>query len=158
MKTLSKYLRLLLSITLSLGLIITPDLVYAAAEGYSAVRVGVLYTGNVGQGLFQQWIDDLEDSYKDIKEFIGIDQENVPKGDFDHALPVVSKVPKGKKVSEPKRVKELVDKRTERSKSYELSGGRIEVEISEDPFHYKDAKGKWQNIDQSIRKSTEEAG
>lgn len=158
MKTLPKQLKLFLAIILSLGLIITPDLVYAATEGYSAVRYGFLYTGNVGQGLLDQFIDDVKDSFDDMKEWIRFDQKDLPQGDFENALPLVSKVPEGKKISEPKKVKELVDKRTERSKSYELSDGRVEVEISEDPFHYKDAKGNWQNIDHSIRKSTKESG
>ncbi|MFC4546942.1 DNRLRE domain-containing protein, partial [Paenactinomyces guangxiensis] len=86
------------------------------------------------------------------------DEKGKSKEDSASVLPQVQKVPVGKKWPKPKRVKELVKKRKQNVKFHELSDGRIEAEISTTPVHYKDKKGKWQNIDLSIGPSQEEAG
>ncbi|MDQ0416810.1 RHS repeat-associated protein [Croceifilum oryzae] len=69
------------------------------------------------------------------------------------SLPVKETIPKGKKVNDPKRVKELVEQRKINAKFYELSDGRIEAEISSDPVHYRDSDGKLQDIQNDISKA-----
>src|SRR5690606_7614537 len=72
-------------------------------------------------------------------------------------LPANQKAPVGKKEASPKKVRELTEKRTKNAKFYELSDGRIQAEIASDPIHYKDAKGKWQNLDPTVT-TTDESG
>ncbi|MEU4681427.1 DNRLRE domain-containing protein [Micromonospora sp. NPDC023737] len=54
-----------------------------------------------------------------------------------------------------KRVKELPEKRTANSKTYQLSDGRTQAEISAVPVHYKDSKGRYQPIDTTVRPTNE---
>ncbi|SFS45668.1 DNRLRE domain-containing protein [Marininema halotolerans] len=158
MKTKWRYMIKICSLLLSFTLIVTPDTVFAAKEGYSSARYGMLWTGNVSTGFFDQVIDGIKGSIDDVKEWVNTDEKASRPQELTHSLPVVNKVPKGKKRAEPKRVKEIIENRSEKSKSYRLSDGRVEVEISEDPFHYKDKKGNWKNIDETIRKSSQEPG
>ncbi|MCW3840636.1 DNRLRE domain-containing protein, partial [Micromonospora yasonensis] len=57
----------------------------------------------------------------------------------------------GRKWPAQKRVKELTGKRTENSKVYQLSDGRLQAEISAVPLHYQDGKGNYQPIDTTVR-------
>jgi RHS repeat-associated protein len=50
----------------------------------------------------------------------------------------------------PQRVGELETKRTESSKSYVMSDGTTQTVLSTEPVHYKDGKGKWQDIDTKV--------
>jgi len=72
-------------------------------------------------------------------------------------LPANQKAPVGKKEDPPKKVRELTEKRTKNAKFFELSDGRIQAEIASAPIHYKDANGKWQNIDLTVS-TTDEPG
>ncbi|MDQ0418682.1 hypothetical protein J2Z48_002885 [Croceifilum oryzae] len=71
------------------------------------------------------------------------------------SLPVKETTPKGKKVEDPKRTKELVEQRKLNAKFYELSDSRIEAEISSDPVHYRDSNGKLQDIKNDISKANQ---
>jgi len=50
-----------------------------------------------------------------------------------------------------KRVKELTDKRTANTASFQLSDGSVQQEVSALPVHYQDAKGAWQSIDSTVK-------
>src|SRR6266542_1746779 len=50
----------------------------------------------------------------------------------------------------PVRVRELGSKRSESSKSYEMSDGTTQVELSTQPMHFRDGNGKWQDIDTGV--------
>ncbi len=52
--------------------------------------------------------------------------------------------------TEAKVVKELVEKRTENSKTYLLSDGHNLCEIYSVPMNYRDATGAWQEIDTTL--------
>lgn len=54
------------------------------------------------------------------------------------------------KNGEPERVRELTWKRTETSKSFIMSDGTTQMELSPSPVHYRDGKGKWQDIDTTV--------
>ncbi|OKI58008.1 hypothetical protein A6A27_07155 [Micromonospora sp. CB01531] len=65
------------------------------------------------------------------------------------------KQPAGKVWPAQKRVRELPGKRTANTKTYQLSDGRTQAEISAVPVHYRDTKGRWQAIDTTVRPTTE---
>ncbi|WP_405104077.1 DNRLRE domain-containing protein [Micromonospora sp. NBC_01412] len=72
------------------------------------------------------------------------------------AAPAALKKPAEPKVRPPhKRVRELTDKRTATSRVYLMSDGRTQAEISAVPVHYKDAKGRLQPIDTTVRPTSE---
>ena len=50
----------------------------------------------------------------------------------------------------PARVREFEERRTASSTSYQMSDGTTQVELSTEPVHYKDSKGKWQDIDTKV--------
>ena len=54
----------------------------------------------------------------------------------------------------PTRVRELEERRTASSTSYRMSDGTTQVELSTEPVHYKDSKGKWQDIDTKVAAGT----
>ncbi|MFI2312596.1 golvesin C-terminal-like domain-containing protein [Streptomyces sp. CB00072] len=67
------------------------------------------------------------------------------------------KLPKGKKDPEPKRVKELKNRRTPSARFFELSDGRVEAELTAVPTAYQDEKDKsWKPIDVSVRETSKE--
>ncbi|MEU8299831.1 DNRLRE domain-containing protein [Micromonospora sp. NPDC048909] len=66
-------------------------------------------------------------------------------------LSVQENTPAGKAWPAQKRVKELTGKRTANGKTYQLSDGRTQAEISAVPVHYKDSKGRYQPIDTTVR-------
>ncbi|MGK5441503.1 DNRLRE domain-containing protein [Micromonospora sp. URMC 105] len=70
-------------------------------------------------------------------------------------LAMSEKPPAAKKWPPQKRVRELTGKRTANSRTYQLSDGRTQSEISATPLHYRDAKGKLQPIDTTVRPITE---
>ncbi|MFE9653200.1 DNRLRE domain-containing protein [Micromonospora sp. NPDC006431] len=65
------------------------------------------------------------------------------------------KPPVGKAWPAQKRVKELTGERTANTKTFQLSDGRTQAEISSMPVHYRDAKGRWQAIDTTVRPTNE---
>ncbi|MDF8265736.1 DNRLRE domain-containing protein [Luteipulveratus flavus] len=48
------------------------------------------------------------------------------------------------------RVRELTGRRSASSKSFEMSDGTTQVVMSAEPVHYRDSKGKWQDIDTRV--------
>ncbi|WP_176738273.1 DNRLRE domain-containing protein [Micromonospora pallida] len=61
----------------------------------------------------------------------------------------------GKEWPAQKRVRELTGKRTANGRVYQLADGRTQAEISAEPVHYRDAKGRWQAIDTTVRPTSE---
>jgi len=66
-------------------------------------------------------------------------------------LPRKQVAPTGAATKPATRVRELVDKRTERTRQFELSDGRVEAEISAAPLNYRDAGGHMQPIDTKVK-------
>ncbi|WP_338754762.1 DNRLRE domain-containing protein [Bacillus sp. FJAT-52991] len=69
--------------------------------------------------------------------------------------PVAAEHPKETKKEAPvvqkKKQKELIDKRTETSKTYQNPDGTLTTEISPSPLHYKDPSSKqWKEIDNTL--------
>ncbi|NIK56120.1 DNRLRE domain-containing protein [Kribbella shirazensis] len=56
----------------------------------------------------------------------------------------------GAATGKPTRVRELEERRTASSTSYRMSDGTTQVELSTEPVHYKDSKGKWQPVDTKV--------
>jgi hypothetical protein len=56
----------------------------------------------------------------------------------------------------PARVRELAWKRSASSKSFVMSDGTTQTVLSADPVHYRDGKGKWQDIDTKVTAATGE--
>lgn len=66
------------------------------------------------------------------------------------------KLPKGKAEPRAKRVRELTSKRTANARFWQLSDGRVEVELSAVPTSYRSGTGKkadWKSIDTTVRAS-----
>jgi hypothetical protein len=53
-----------------------------------------------------------------------------------------------------RRVRELTGKRTEYSRTYELSDGRRQAVISAGPVNYRDAAGAWEPISTTVTRSS----
>ncbi|MDR6227190.1 golvesin C-terminal-like domain-containing protein [Desmospora profundinema] len=85
-------------------------------------------------------------------------QERVAQERADQVLPRHDETPKGEKLPKAKKERELTDQRTENAKFFELSDGRVQAEIASGPVHYRDGKGKWQEIDTKINASDSEKG
>ncbi|MEW2177818.1 DNRLRE domain-containing protein [Streptomyces sp. NPDC005406] len=69
------------------------------------------------------------------------------------AIPSREKLPKGKDSASARRVKELTSRRTEHSRFWELSDGRVQAEVSAVPTGYGAGKGKtktWKLIDTGV--------
>ncbi|PTX53681.1 YD repeat-containing protein, partial [Melghirimyces profundicolus] len=88
-----------------------------------------------------------------VEGYLGLDDPGEEKGTAraTDVLPRKEKAPKGEKMAQPKRVKELKKKRTATAKFYELEDGRQQVEVSSSPVHYRDDKGNWKEIDTRIQ-------
>ena len=84
-----------------------------------------------------------------LRNLLGLGGADQERAEGPAVLPRRDQLPKGKPLK-AKRVKELVDKRTATGKFFELEDGRIEAELSAGPVHYRDAKGRWQEIDTRI--------
>ncbi|MDG4822020.1 DNRLRE domain-containing protein [Asanoa sp. WMMD1127] len=68
-------------------------------------------------------------------------------------LPHPARLPAGKAIAAVKRVAEDKAARTANAKVYKLADGRRQSEVSTHPVHYRDADGRWQDIDTTVRKS-----
>ena len=55
---------------------------------------------------------------------------------------------------EPRRVREVPERRRANSRVFELEDGRLQQELSSAPIHYRDAAGGWQPIDVAIGRSS----
>lgn len=55
--------------------------------------------------------------------------------------------PVGAAMPEPKRVREVPERRTANASFFQLADGRTQAEVSSTPVHYRDAAGRWQPID-----------
>ncbi len=51
----------------------------------------------------------------------------------------------------PKRVRELAERRTPSLRVFQMSNGQVEAEFSPTPKAFKDAQGRWQDIDRTVR-------
>src|SRR6266540_375923 len=60
----------------------------------------------------------------------------------------------GKAWPAPKRVSELTGRRTQYTKFFQLSDGRVQAEISQVPVHFRDERGGWRPIDTTVKAST----
>ncbi|MEV4811809.1 DNRLRE domain-containing protein [Micromonospora avicenniae] len=101
-----------------------------------------------GKGLF----DRLGDAARGM---VG-DGPNRPRPEVISAgLSVQENAPAAKVWPAQKRVKELPEKRTANSRTYQLSDGRTQAEISAAPVHYKDSQGRYQPIDTTVRPTNE---
>ncbi|MBD1372153.1 DNRLRE domain-containing protein [Hazenella sp. IB182357] len=91
-----------------------------------------------------------------IQSFFGFD-ENQDKLNHDTSLTLGRsekiKVASREKTPIPKRKKEINEERTAHSKMFELTDGRKQAEISNEPIHYQDKQGNWQEISTDIQKS-----
>ncbi|PRX49389.1 RHS repeat-associated protein [Prauserella shujinwangii] len=56
-----------------------------------------------------------------------------------------------RKAEPPKRVRELVGKRSPTAKVFALSDGRTQVEISAERRHFRGSDGQWRDIDTTVR-------
>ena len=54
----------------------------------------------------------------------------------------------------PTRVRELAERRTANSRTFQLQDGRVEQEISAGPLNFRDGAGQWQPIDPTVRASS----
>ncbi|MEW1590368.1 hypothetical protein AB0283_33530 [Micromonospora vinacea] len=52
-----------------------------------------------------------------------------------------------------RRVRELTDRRTASTKVFLLADGRMQAEASREPVHYRDSKGRWQDIKPTVAAS-----
>lgn len=158
-------LHLILITFLSTGLFPTP--LYAA----EALKEGAVTLSRADSssrpfaqsilGISPLLIQSTEDEKGLLDAFTGLFKSDSKKSQEqsleNSTIPANQKAPVGKKEASPKKVRELTEKRTKNAKFYELSDGRIQAEIASDPIHYKDAKGKWQNIDPTVT-TTDESG
>src|SRR5437879_4615983 len=55
----------------------------------------------------------------------------------------------------PRRVGEVVGKRTENARVYRLSNGKLQAAISAVPVNYRGTAGHWQPIDTTVRRVSE---
>ncbi|CAL9574712.1 hypothetical protein SUDANB95_04869 [Actinosynnema sp. ALI-1.44] len=62
----------------------------------------------------------------------------------------------GSAVKSPKRVRELVERRTPSLRVFQLSNGEVEAEVSARPRYFRDAQGRWQGIDTAVREAGRE--
>ncbi|WP_433729783.1 DNRLRE domain-containing protein [Actinoplanes sp. CA-051413] len=72
------------------------------------------------------------------------------------SLPDRQKAPTGKTLPAAKRVAEKVSARTSNAKVWTLADGRTQAEVSGAPLHYRDAGGRWQDIDTTVRRTGEQ--
>ncbi|MFJ9802118.1 DNRLRE domain-containing protein [Streptomyces wuyuanensis] len=69
-------------------------------------------------------------------------------------IPSRQKLPKGKVLPQPKRVKELTQRRTPQARFWQMSDGRVEAELSASPESYRsEADGSWKPIDTTVTAS-----
>ena len=126
----------------------------------SLLPTPVLAAEAVGEWLAEQNFDDpdLVDSFLGLFASGEKKQQKREEAMEDQMLPRNEGAPVGRKKDPPKIKGELTGKRNANAKFYELSDGRIQAEIASGPIHYKDSKGKWQDIDPSITATDTEPG
>lgn len=125
-----------------------PGSILGAKEGLTAMPATLAQTDQTG------WWDTVRDFFvSDEKKAERLAQERA-----DTVLPRQDETPKGEKLPKAKKERERVDLRTEDTKFFELSDGRIQAEIAPGPVHYRDGNGKWQEIDTTITPSDSEKG
>jgi RHS repeat-associated protein len=73
----------------------------------------------------------------------------------DSVLPHPARLPAGAAIPAARRVGEDVGARTANAKVYRLADGRSQAEVSSHPVHYRDADGRWQDIDTRVRPNGE---
>ncbi|MDP9794715.1 RHS repeat-associated protein [Catenuloplanes nepalensis] len=56
----------------------------------------------------------------------------------------------GTTIPAAKRVRENVEDRTATTKYFTLADGRVQAEVAAQPVHYRDAQGRWQDIDPTV--------
>ncbi|HEX5996124.1 MAG TPA: DNRLRE domain-containing protein [Jiangellales bacterium] len=65
-------------------------------------------------------------------------------------LPRREMAPVGEPAAEPRRVRELVERRSANATFFQLTDGRVQAEVSSTPVHYRDAAGQWAPIDTRV--------
>jgi RHS repeat-associated protein len=70
------------------------------------------------------------------------------------AVPRAGRLPKQQALGPVRRVRELAAKRTEYSRTYELSDGKLQTAISSGPVNYQTASGRWAPISTTVRRSS----
>ncbi|MEU5675421.1 hypothetical protein ABZ749_35080, partial [Micromonospora sp. NPDC047753] len=65
-------------------------------------------------------------------------------------LPSVAQATSAKPMPPVRRVRELTDRRTASTKVFLLADGRMQAEASREPVHYRDSKGRWQDIKPTV--------
>ncbi|MFI5839644.1 DNRLRE domain-containing protein [Catenuloplanes sp. NPDC051500] len=61
----------------------------------------------------------------------------------------------GAAIPAAERVRENVEARTATTKYFTLADGRTQAEVAAQPVHYRDAQGRWQEIDTTVGRGTE---
>ncbi|MEU8286703.1 DNRLRE domain-containing protein [Micromonospora sp. NPDC048905] len=79
----------------------------------------------------------------------GRDVPDTPPGPAK-VLPSVAQPTPAEAIPPARRVRELVDRRTASTKVYLLADGRMQAEASREPVHYRDGKGRWQDIQSTV--------
>ncbi|ORT59515.1 DNRLRE domain-containing protein [Streptomyces sp. CB03238] len=65
-------------------------------------------------------------------------------------IPSREKLPRGQALPEPKRVKELTERRTSQARFWQLSDGRVQAELSAVPTSYRSGSS-WKTIDPAVK-------
>ncbi|MEJ3749690.1 DNRLRE domain-containing protein [Actinomycetes bacterium KLBMP 9797] len=68
-------------------------------------------------------------------------------------LPHPARLPAGEAIPAARRLREETGARTANAKTYRLADGRSQTEVGSHPVHYRDANGRWQDIDTRVRAS-----
>ncbi|MFE6588866.1 DNRLRE domain-containing protein [Streptomyces sp. NPDC057781] len=100
---------------------------------------------------------DTERLASGVKNFLGVGDDEAepvdPPSLPDTDVAANERLPKGKAAAEPKRVKELKERRTPHARYWQLSDGRIQSEVSSVPDAYPTGQGKeraWKPIDSEV--------
>ncbi|QLQ37610.1 DNRLRE domain-containing protein [Micromonospora robiginosa] len=83
----------------------------------------------------------------------GRDVPKTPPGPAK-VLPSVARPAPAEAMPAPRRVRELADRRTATTKVFQLADGRTQAEVSREPVHYRDGKGRWQDIQPEVTAAT----
>ena len=91
----------------------------------------------------------------DPRGWLGSDSR-LPKPRHINAIggPIKTPMPRQAAAPKPRRVRELVRRRTANSRVYRLSDGRLQADVSAGPVNYPDAAGRWHPIDTTVQPST----
>ncbi|HEX6498205.1 MAG TPA: DNRLRE domain-containing protein, partial [Micromonosporaceae bacterium] len=79
-----------------------------------------------------------------------------PRRLTEGAVPRADALPAAVKWPPAKRVRELPERRTANATYYQLSDGRVQADISAAPVNYRDAHGRYQPIDTTVRPSRQD--